>query len=60
MTDEAQTLNLAKAARHLGVSRATLYNMLRDGRFPVEPIPNTKPRRWSVAALDAWAKAEDK
>lgn len=51
---DAQTYTLAKAARYLGVTRQTLYNMLKDGRFPVQPIPGTQPRRWNVADLDAW------
>lgn len=49
-----QTLPLAKVARYLGYSRASLYNMLKDGRFPVQPIPGTQPRRWNVDDLDAW------
>lgn len=35
-------------AEHLGVTRATFYNMLKDGRFSVAPIPGTDPRRWRV------------
>ena len=51
---DGQTLTLARAARYLGVSRAGLYNMLKDGRFPVTPIPGTQPRRWNKDDLDAW------
>lgn len=47
-------MNLAGVARYLGVSRRNLYDQIRDGRFPVEPIPGTKPRRWTVAAIDTW------
>lgn len=47
-------MNLAAAARHIGVSRRTLYNMLKSDRFPVDPIPGTSPRRWNVEAVDAW------
>ncbi|AHJ10753.1 putative transcriptional regulator [Rhizobium phage vB_RglS_P106B] len=49
-----QTFTLAAASRYIGVSRITLYNMLKDGRFPVEPIPGTQPRRWNKDDLDAW------
>lgn len=48
------TLNIAGTARHIGVSRKTLYNMINDGRFAVPSIPNTRPRRWSVVELNQW------
>ena len=48
------TVNLSDAARHVGIKRRTLYNMLQDGRFPVAPIPRTKPRLWATADLDEW------
>jgi predicted DNA-binding transcriptional regulator AlpA len=40
------------------VSRRNLYDLIRDGRFPVLPIPGTKPRRWATAAVDAWMRGE--
>lgn len=49
-----KTLCLADVALYIGVSRRSIYNMLKDGRFSVEPIPNTRPRRWNIEALDAW------
>lgn len=52
-----KTLCLAAAARYLGVSRRSLYNQLKDGRFTVSPIPGTSPRRWNVEDLDAWRLA---
>lgn len=52
-----QTLNLQGVARYIGVSRRNLYDQIRDGRFPVQPIQGTKPRRWSIAALDQWMNA---
>lgn len=45
---------MAAAARYLGMSRKTLYNMMKDGRFTVTPIPGTSPRRWNVEELDQW------
>lgn len=51
-------MNLAGVARHLGMSRRSLYNLIRDGRFPVPPIPGTKPRRWATAAVEAWLRGE--
>lgn len=52
--DMPKIMKLVDVARHLGVSVRSLYNMLDDGRFPVPPIPNTKPRRWARADVDAW------
>ena len=56
MTDqmENRTLTLTQVAQYIGVKKRTLYNMLNDGRFPVDSIPATKPRRWSVDAVDSW------
>lgn len=56
MTDqmENKTLTLTQVAQYIGVKKRTLYNMLNDGRFPVDSIPATKPRRWSVDAVDSW------
>lgn len=50
----AKTLQLAAVARYIGVPRRTLYNQLKSGRFPVQPLPGTNPRRWKVEDLDAW------
>lgn len=50
----SQILKLTDVARYLGVPVRTLYDMLKDGRFPVPPIPGTKPRRWSIDAIDEW------
>jgi excisionase family DNA binding protein len=51
-----KTLGAKAAAQRIGVSRRTFYNMLKTDRFPVAPIPGTKPRRWYVEALDAWVE----
>lgn len=57
-----QTLTLTKTAEKIGIQKRTFYNMLKDGRFPVEPLPGIHPRRWSVAALEEWlqSKRDDK
>lgn len=49
-----EILTLTKLARYLGLPKRTLYDMIKDGRFPVEPIPLTKPRLWNVADVEAW------
>lgn len=49
-------LKVVDVARHLGVPVRTLYDMIKDGRFAVQPIPGTKPRRWNIEDIDAWRK----
>lgn len=49
-----KTLNLTKLAEYLGRPKRTLYEMIKDGRFPVEPIRGTKPRLWNVEHVNAW------
>lgn len=51
---EQKTLTLTQLAQHIGWSKRTIYNQLNDKRFPVEPLRGTKPRRWSVEAVDLW------
>ena len=55
-----KTLKLKKVAQHIGVPLRTLYRMLDDGRFPVAPIPGTKPRIWNTADVDAWIEGNSK
>jgi excisionase family DNA binding protein len=47
-------MKLVDVARHLGIPKRTLYDMINSGRFPVEPIPGTKPRRWNFEDVEAW------
>lgn len=49
-----KTMKLTDVARYLEIPKRTFYNMLNDGRFPVLPIPGTKPRKWNINDLDAW------
>jgi len=53
----SKILRIKDVALYLGVPVRTLYDMLRDGRFPVKPIPHTKPRRWNVEHIDVWLNA---
>lgn len=53
MTDK-KTLTLTQLANYLGIPKRTLYNMLEDGRFDVDPIPRTKPRLWAIEHVDSW------
>lgn len=46
-------LKLVDVARHLGIPKRTLYDMVNSGRF-IEPIPGTKPRRWNFEDIERW------
>jgi len=48
------TLTLTELAKYTGRKKRTLYNMIKDGRFPVEPIPGTSPRLWNTKQVDEW------
>ena len=54
----SKTLSLTKLADHVGIKKRTLHNMIKDGRFPVEPIKGTQPRLWSTKDVDAWMDGE--
>lgn len=47
-------LTLTQLAAYLGENKRTMYRMIQDKRFPVEPIKGTKPRRWCTEAVDQW------
>ena len=48
------TLTLTKLAKHLKIPKRTLYDMIKDKRFPVEPIKGTNPRLWNIEEVDQW------
>ncbi|MEZ4677261.1 MAG: helix-turn-helix domain-containing protein [Caldilineaceae bacterium] len=45
-------LTVEEAAEHLKVSKATLYNLMKDGRLPFFYITGTRQRRLSQADLN--------
>lgn len=47
-------LNITKLSAYVGIPKRTLYDMIRDGRFPVEPVKGTQPRLWNVKDVDEW------
>lgn len=49
-----KTLTLTELADYIGIKKRTLYNMIRDGRFPVQSIPRLQPRRWNIEDIDKW------
>lgn len=48
------TLTLTQLSKYMNIEKRTLYNMIKDGRFPVEPIKGTKPRLWNKDDVTAW------
>lgn len=52
-----EVLKLSEVCQLVNMSRRTLYRMIKDGRFPVRPIPGTKPPRWSKAAVIEWTRS---
>ena len=53
-------LRLAEVERLVGLSRATIYRLMRAGTFP-EPL-RVGPRavRWPLSAIEAWAASRPK
>lgn len=49
-----KTMNLTQVANYLGIPKRTLYDMIDDGRFSVQPIEGFRPRRWNVEDIDEW------
>ena len=53
---DKKLLTLTELADFLGIPKRTLYRMMEDGRFPVQPIKGTDPRRWNVDDVENWLK----
>lgn len=53
---DKKLLTLTELAEYLGIPKRTLYRMIEDGRFPVQPVKGTDPRRWNVEDVNAWIK----
>lgn len=56
--DAKKTLNLTELAQYVGIPKRTLFDMIRDRRFPVEPIIRSTPRIWSTEQVDEWLRGE--
>lgn len=55
---EKPLLGLTETAAFLGIPRRTLYRMLQERRFPVEPVAGMQPRKWRRSDLDSWLKSQ--
>lgn len=49
-----KTLNITQLAIYTGIKKRTLYNMIAEKRFPVQPLKGTNPRLWNKEAVDSW------
>ena len=58
MIMEQKLLSLGAVAQRIGMPKRTAYNQLKRGDFPIPHLPRTKPRKWSVEAVDAWLRGE--
>jgi predicted DNA-binding transcriptional regulator AlpA len=55
-----KTLNLTELAEYIDIPKRTLFDMIRDGRFPVQPIVRSTPRIWSTEQIDQWLRGDTK
>ena len=56
---DKKTLNLTALAQFISVGRKTLYTMIQDGRFPVQPIKGLEPKRWSDEKVNEWIESKE-
>lgn len=57
MTTPLTLLRPEQAAERIGVSRRTLFSMLKDGRFVVPVRLGTRTVRFASSDVDAWIAA---
>ena len=55
-----RTLTLTELSVYIGIPKRTLFDMIRDKRFPVDPIVKTTPRMWSTEQVDGWLRGQTK
>lgn len=55
-----KTLTLTELAKYIGIPKRTLFDMIVDKRFPIEPIVKSTPRVWSTEQVDQWLRGNVK
>ena len=50
-------LSQAEILARLGISRATLYRWISEGRFPRPLILGPRVRRWRAGVIENWLKS---
>lgn len=58
MSQKLKTMTLTQVASAIGKSKKTVYNMIKDKRFPIEPIKGTNPRLWNACDVEEWVKTK--
>ena len=54
-----QYLNEERVASMLTISRATIYRMVRAGKFPKPIYISARRKVWSLDALQSWLSSKD-
>ena len=54
MSDRDQLLTRTEVESRVGLTKTTIYRLMRAGRFP-EPLKiSTRAVRWSASEIEAW------
>ncbi len=56
----SQILRLPQVKARTGLSRSTVYAMMRDGQFPLSVRLGARSIGWPDAAIDAWIETRIK
>lgn len=58
--NEARILRIKQTKERTGLSRSTLYNLIKEGKFPA-PIPlGARAVGWLSSDVDAWIESRVK
>ena len=52
-----QLLRLSDVTKLTGLSRATIYRLMKEGRFPSSKRLSKRAVAWAASDMHAWAKA---
>jgi len=50
----SKTLTVSQMSEYLGIKTRTLYRMIDENRFLIDPLPGITPRLWRIADIDKW------
>jgi excisionase family DNA binding protein len=53
-------MTMGELAKYIGIDKRSIYRMVAEKRFPVEPLRGTNPRLWSTEQIDQWLRGEKK
>lgn len=58
--NEARILRLKQAKERTGLSRSTLYALIKEGKFPTPIALGARAVGWLSSDIDAWIEARVK